>query len=405
MLHLHFGAGRLGLGLVGPAFARSGSELHLFNRATSGDNATGSTSLGAARRNELLGAHPSRRYHVEKPGGGPEDRRTVAYDGFVAYDDENLERSVEEIIRGSRGARAGVMVTASILAVENYPPVIVALNLLARRRAAGDAIGPIYLVACENTLSAPAVFEDEAMRPLLSVQATEHVNCVHALVDRMCVGLEEVATDEGPAVLVRAEEYGSMKLELGARSEELVELCRGTEVEFSRHVDTEKQIKSWLLNGTHWLIALEAFEESQGDQDMKLNEFLLADPRHMAFARTAMREMQEGVAVLLRGDTRFRPFVEDVDVDAYLEGAASAILRRFCSTEDPITRILARFRAPTPEAADSIVSFSKRFADRVDEPMQAYEAKRGVLPPAASRGVVSLMRLVASGTFITAAAA
>jgi hypothetical protein len=37
--------------------------------------------------------------------------------------------------------------------------------------------------------------------------------------------------------------------------------------------------------------------------------------------------------------------------------------------------------------------------------MQAYEAKRGVLPPAASRGVVSLMRLVASGTFITAAAA
>ncbi|HEX8387855.1 MAG TPA: hypothetical protein VF636_02460, partial [Sphingomonas sp.] len=69
MLHLHFGAGRLGLGLVGPAFARSGSELHLFNRATSGDNATGSTSLGAARRNELLGAHPSRRYHVEKPGG------------------------------------------------------------------------------------------------------------------------------------------------------------------------------------------------------------------------------------------------------------------------------------------------------------------------------------------------
>jgi hypothetical protein len=138
---------------------------------------------------------------------------------------------------------------------------------------------------------------------------------------------------------------------------------------------------------------------------MKLNEFILSDPRRMEFARTAMREMREGVAILLRGDLRFKEFVEDVDVDAYLEEAATAILRRFCSTEDPITRILARFRAPTSQASDTIVSFSKRFVDRVNEPMQAYEAKTGVLPPAASRGVVSLMRLVANGTFITANAA
>jgi mannitol-1-phosphate/altronate dehydrogenase len=298
-----------------------------------------------------------------------------------------------------------VIVTASILALEHYAPVVEALNILATRRAQGRGIGPIYFIACENTLSAPAVFADWGMSPSICHEAAKHVTCVHALVDRMCVGLEEVPTDEGSAVLVRAEDYGAVKLQLEPENASLVELCRGSAVEFSRHVDTEKQIKSWLLNGTHWLIALEAFEGSRGDQKMKLNEFIASDPRHMAFARTAMREMKEGVAVLLRSQERFRPFVDEVDVDRYLDEAANGILDRFCSTEDPITRILARFRAPTPDSVDTIVSFSKRFADRVDEPIQAYEAKRGVLPPAASRGVLSLMRLVANGTFITAAAA
>lgn len=403
MLHIHFGAGRLGLGLIAPAFAGSNTELHLLNRAVSGVKATGNTALSSSRRNALLSDEASR-YFVEKPGGAAADRKTVGYDGFVTYDDDTLDRCVADIADRSRRADAGVVVSASILALENYPAVIRALNLLAERAADG-AVGRIYFVACENRLSAPAIFREASITPLLTEQTLEHVTCVHALVDRMCVGLEEVETDEGPAVLVRAEDYGSVKLELTADSEALVELCRGSEVEFSRHVDTEKQIKSWLLNGTHWLIALNAFQESRGDRDMKLNEFLLADPRQLAFARTAMAEMKEGVAILLRGDDRFRGFVDDTDVEAYLNRAASAILARFCATEDPITRILARFRAPTPGSMDTVVSFSERFADRVREPMRAYEAARGVRPPAATRGVRSLDRLVASCTFITAAAA
>ena len=405
MLHIHFGAGRLGLGLIGPAFQKPGSELFLLNRARSGAKATGSTSLGADRRNQLLSTRKPHHYLVQKPGGTAADRRAVRYDAFIPYDNDTLPAAIDAVLDRSRRAEDGVIVTASVIAQENYPPVIAALNELARRRAAGDGIGPIWFVACENTLSAPAIFADDTIRPTLCAEAIAHVTPVHALVDRMCVGLEEAETGDGCAVLVRAEDFGAVKLQLDDASAGLVALCDGTGVEFSRHVDTEKQIKSWLLNGTHWVIALQAFDASRGDQSMKLNEFLLSDPRRLEFARTAMREMQEGVAHLLRGDPQYRPFVEEVDVDTYLQGAADAILRRFCSTEDPITRILARFRAPTPEAADSVTSFSKRFADRVDGPMQAYEARRGTLPPAASRGVVSLMRLVASGTFITAAAA
>lgn len=78
MLHLHFGAGRLGLGLIAPAFRTSGSELHLLNRAVSGDKATGGTSLGSERRNALLGAAGTgallhRKARRER--GGPPDGR------------------------------------------------------------------------------------------------------------------------------------------------------------------------------------------------------------------------------------------------------------------------------------------------------------------------------------------
>ncbi|HEX8415654.1 MAG TPA: hypothetical protein VF637_17505 [Sphingomicrobium sp.] len=405
MLHIHFGAGRLGLGLIAPAFKKAGSELFLVNRSQTGAKATGTTALSARRRNVLMGARAQHSYFIQKPGGSAADRIAVDYDGFDLYDDDTIHATIHTILGRSHRSAEGVVVTASVIAQENYPPVITALNELARRRTAGEAVGRIWFIACENTLSAPAMLMDDCVRSMLIQDALEHVTPVHALVDRMCVGLEEVMTDAGPAVLVRAEEFGSVKLQLDEASADLVALCEGSDVEFSRHVDTEKQIKSWLLNGTHWVIALQAFEASRGDQSMKLNEFLLSDPRSLEFARTAMREMQEGVALSLHGDPKYRSFIEDVDVDAYLQRAADAILRRFCSTEDPITRILARFRAPTPESADSIVSFSKRFAERVDQPMQAYEARRGTLPPAASRGIVSLMRLVANGTFINATAA
>ena len=227
MLHIHFGAGRLGLGLIAPAFRTHNSELVLLNRAVSGSNATGATSLGAARRNALLETCPSRRYLIERPGGSAADRRVVGYDEFLTYDDATVGATVASILDRSRGARAGVIVTAAILAIENYPAVIAALNLIAARKVDGADIGRIYLVACENTLNAPAVFADETLSAAISPAARAHVVPVHALVDRMCVGLEEVATEDGAAVLVRAEEFGSVKLELGPDSDDLVALCDG----------------------------------------------------------------------------------------------------------------------------------------------------------------------------------
>ena len=222
------------------------------------------------------------------------------------------------------------------------------------------------------------------------------------LVDRVCVGLEEDTKGEIPAVLVRAEEYGSLKLELREETEALQQGLDGSQVEFTRHVHTEKQVKNWLLNGSHWLIALAAFNESKGDQTLKLNEFLSASPERRAFASKLMDEMSEGVATILRTDPRYAEFVHEIDPEDYLHGASRAILDRFIQNEDPITRILARFQAPSTETPGSVGTFSKRLSDRVDEPILAYQEKTGAPPAAASQSVQSLLRLLASGTFIDA---
>lgn len=401
-LHIHFGTGRLGLGLIAPFFQKPGSALYLLNRAVSGRKETGGTALSSERRNELLRDNPEKYYLIQKPGAPPAEGTVVHYDDFFAYDDN----TIEDIVRGIVGdaleteARVAVIVTAAVLKTENYAAVIKALNTIVDMAGQGDAIGSIILVACENTVSAHDVFRHESLSPLLSPEARGRVTCVHALVDRMCVGIEEDNSGAHPTVVVRAEDYGSVKLELNNETEELISLLGDTKIEFSRHVDTEKQIKNWLLNGSHSLIALNAFQEANGDMDLKLNQYLAARPENAAFARNVMNEMRDGVAVILRNDPSYRDFARDVDIDTYLEGAAEAILRRFASTDDPITRILARFQAPTSEAHMTITSFSKRFADRVDEPMRAFEAEHGTVPPATTHSMQSLIRLLASGTFI-----
>ena len=204
-----------------------------------------------------------------------------------------------------------------------------------------------------------------------------------------------------PTVLVRAEKYGSLKLGLTPESEPLVALCAGNRVEFSRPVDVEKQIKSWLVNGSHCLLALTAFKE-EGDlkPDLKLNEFLHSSPEHRECAASAMREIGEGIAILLHKDPKYAAFRRDVDVDAYLDGACRKFLERMLATEDPVARILARFRTPTPDQSSSIETFTKRFADRIDEPIDAYELEHGYLPPAMSKGIFNFYRLIASGHFI-----
>ena len=324
----------------------------------------------------------------------------VRYDGFHPYKDGELGSVVRPLAEQAFEERAPVFVTASVLKPENYAAVLQALDILTSMPDGANAAPPVFLVACENTLNAPDLLDYSHLAHLVTPRMRERVTPVHALVDRMCVGLEEDRDGGHPAVLARAERYGSLKLQLSSRTEALPDILQGSRVEVVRHVETEKQIKNWLLNGTHWLLALHAFQESKGDRNLKLNEYLNASPASSGFAQTVMQEMRDGVAALLRSRPEHDSFVRDVDVDDYLDGAASAVLQRFFETEDPITRILARFQAPSPDRMTTVEAFSQRFADRVAPPVFAYEEERGVAPPAATQGILNFVRLLGSGTYI-----
>ncbi|MDB5297766.1 MAG: hypothetical protein JWO31_3749 [Phycisphaerales bacterium] len=400
MLHIHFGTGRLGLGLIAPFFQTPESELYLLNRAISKGNPTGGTALGPGRRNELLRDNPDKQYVVQSPSS----RHVVRYDGFFAYDAEDVEGVISSIMDRSDRKGRGVIVTASVLTAENYRPVVRALDAVCQAKEwSPGSVGPIFLVACENTVTAAEVFEHEGLADLITPEVRCHVTPVHALVDRMCVELEEDDSGKHPTVRACVEEYGSLKLHLaGADTEPLPSILDGSRVEFTRYVDVEKQIKSWLLNGAHWLIALRAFHAAGGDPGLKLNQYLKASPENKRFAETVLAEMSEGVGILLRNDPQYAGFVRDVDVDRYLAGAAKMILHRFSSTDDSLARILARFRAPSPDEFSTIEAFNERFAGRVDEPLMAYESAKGVIPPAASQSLFSLHRLVATHTYVNA---
>ena len=403
MLHIHFGAGRLGLGLIVPFFRTAATASFILNRAVSSGSPTGPTALPPHRRNELLRDNPARAYAVQQRADQGGRREVIHYDGFFEYGEGGQDTGsiIHSILEGRTEPRDAVIVTASLISAANYQPVLESLDLLAKMRERG-ALGPVFLVTCENTLNAPELFEDPSLARFISVRMRSHVTPVPALVDRVCIGLEEGRESQHPAVVVTTEEYGSLKLELSPATEELARHFAGTRVEFTRYVAIEKRIKNWLLNGSHWLLALAAFESSHGDPELRLNEFLKHNAENRAFADEVMREMHEGIAVILRREPEFASFVRDIDPDDYLTGASIAILSRFLSNDDPMSRILARFQAPTPEKPAIVEAFKKRFFDRVNAPIAAYTEKKGCPPPAATHSLRSLDHLIASGTYINA---
>jgi hypothetical protein len=177
-------------------------------------------------------------------------------------------------------------------------------------------------------------------------------------------------------------------------------LLAGSKIGFSRYLNTEKEIKGWMLNGSHWLIALTAFQEAGGDTTLMLNEFIDGTASHRLYASEVIHEMRDGVEAVLRTDPRYAAFVRDVDVKAYLDAYETDIFDRFRVNADSISRILARFRAPSADSLLSVQSFVDRFLQRIDVPLRAYLTRYGMPPRSATKGVFNLVRLQASGNYV-----
>jgi hypothetical protein len=97
-----------------------------------------------------------------------------------------------------------------------------ALNTLARMMETRESSKKIFLVACENTVSADDILKGD-FADNLTGEDRRRVRGAEALVDRMCVALNEYLHGDRQSaqrtLAVHAGEYGSLKLQLDPDTE------------------------------------------------------------------------------------------------------------------------------------------------------------------------------------------
>src|SRR5262245_26668871 len=90
MLHIHFGAGRLGLGFSTWLFSKAGAECFVVNRSSHDDSSTPPDQISKRRRNELL-----RRCIYAVSDSAMFDRSAqdpveyVGFEAFIEYSENN----------------------------------------------------------------------------------------------------------------------------------------------------------------------------------------------------------------------------------------------------------------------------------------------------------------------------
>ncbi|MGI4856649.1 MAG: hypothetical protein ACRYHA_06955 [Janthinobacterium lividum] len=428
------------MGLIAPYMRTADSELVLFNRGAPGSPSAKAAwpvdtpsqtfdspltepdpvmPAATAVRNALLADGASRAdgeapYYLVAHSDGHDQRvrHRVRYNRFFTYGDD-IDTLIGKVLEQSRQKHKGVIVSGALMQVRHYAGVVRALNVLRGANETSDPaahdddatqvpekrIGRLYFVACENMFSAADVLADKAFAEMLGTPGQRPIHCVTALVDRICSRMDRCMANGRERLLVTTESYGKLTLHEHGDQTTLAEMLAGSKVTFSKHLETEREIKGWLLNGSHLLIALTAFRETKGDMDLKLNEFIADSTMHRYFAGEIITEMRDGVEAILESDPTYASFRHDVDISAYLDKAAACILSRFAHNEDSVTRILKRFRAPTEDDLLAVQTFVGILLRKIERPLHAYAEKFGVPPKASTEALVNVLRLQASATY------
>lgn len=200
MKHLHFGAGRLGLGLVATMAHEAGLTTIIYNRETTASKAKSGDEISPKRRNELLSQKPrfvSSTLDPIKPNA-----TKISFKEFRTY---NSESSPDEFAQ-PLSTNEPWLVTASLIAPEAYDfPAAVVAEAAKARMEMGIA-APIYLMAFENEFKTD-LFEakvkeaTERNHPEID-QAALPVVGVNIMADRICTSLDEVPLRGGVAARV-----------------------------------------------------------------------------------------------------------------------------------------------------------------------------------------------------------
>jgi mannitol-1-phosphate/altronate dehydrogenase len=374
--HVHFGAGKFGLGFVGWISNHLDLKLHLANRSY-GD--TGALSA----QNQLIAEQLT--YQIEHSS---DDLETVRVSEFLNFDSAPGRQRLVGLIASPET----MMITTSLGLLPQPVVSIIQDGLIARAQAKAP---PLFVLACENELKS-ADLQDavEKGAPVNVISRAAHfVPCV---VDRIC---REV-TDDGHRVVVHAERYGCLSLwnevDLSWFRDRLSAQARAVQaMRFERsaaHLEFADRKKKWLINGPHLLLAINAYYDHQ----IAFEEFVR---QNRLVARNMLQEFAAGCFhVCSQGS---EPVMAPDAIRASIEEKVEEVLERLANFPDVTTRIMRRFVRPSGRNPISLQDFFRNMRYKVVQPARAYYEAEGEMPHRISDTFLKLIELIANDEFIS----
>jgi len=374
--HVHFGAGKLGLGLVGWISNHLNLQLYIANRS---NPATGILSA----RNRLIAEQFG--YDIAY---GPTVVEAIRVVAVLNLDNVGDRQELVSLIASPETQ----LLTTSM--VEAHPSVmsIIREGLLQRARAAAQ---PLYILACENELKS-----EDLLAHIESGLTEKDANAIRnagtfipCVVDRVCVGVSALRG----RTIVAAAQFGRLSLPPNADRAffegRLSQAARDANAIAIEHdIEFAEIKKKWLFNGPHLIIAINAYY----DGHLTFHEYVqnnsdLAQEIFHEFAMGCFHVCSQNTRLLAMGvDKIYRQIQNEVSINQ----------QRFRDFPDSTQRIISRFLEPTKDKPNTLQLFFKNLRYKVVEPATTYCESEGQMPHRISYTLLRLIELIADGRFI-----
>lgn len=377
MRHIHFGAGKFGLGFAGWISKHLSLDLVIVNRAQKGGDAL-------SYQNQQISSN--KQYEIEYGDGR---RETIEVLQVL-----NLQCQADVVTLIALIAEPQTkLITTSLRNAHSDVGTIMLKGLMAR---AASHAKKAYVLAFENRVTSNQLRElltdGLAFSECLKVdQAASFIDCV---VDRICPNLPIV---ENNRIIVTTERFGRLYLGLdgdGSFFEERLSIQGRTEriIKCESDLSLRRLKKKWLFNGPHLLLAVTAFHENEFD-------FQAWAVRNGDLVREMLREFAIGCLSHL-AETGLATSAEMLAIiKQELQQEIALSQNRFEQIGDSTGRIISQFVQPTADNPDKLEKFFSDVHNKINIPALSYWRHEGKMPYQISLSLVYMIDLIAHGRF------
>jgi len=330
--HIHFGPGKLGLGLVVPTFRGINGEL----------NATDQTIVVARKNNQYKPIRQTRKYDLRISHKDEESVRVID-NIHLLYSDRRKDR--QELYNYFTQPKCILITTAVARGIYDVlPQLLYGLE----RRWTNNILNNVYIVACEN----PPFSSDEIKRFLideirkrwrnnskrkkLMLEQLERVIFLNTVVDRICC--VEPQVKDGKVVVSGVEKFSNWYV-LGPKDrpnviEELTQFLPSSIALVSSEEKFKfiERRKLLLVNGSHYILALYALGN---------NIQTIQDVFNYPEEIKQLQLMQAGFVLLLNQEAkRSKLDIEETKIKSLLEFKNQVNERLQMGPSDNVNRVL-----------------------------------------------------------------